>query len=89
MFDKLIDLFKFIVKNWRLIVPILAFCGISGYMVYAPQKPLEINKPLIEQIEPAHEIIPPITKAIREQCITCGEICDRKIKDHEKRLHFE
>lgn len=97
--DKIIDLFKFIVTNWKLIVPILGLIGIiGGYSFYSPIKPAELD---ITPIQPPHEIVVPekprviIREIIKEVPADISAdisklegVCQQAIKKHEKDYHF-
>ena len=101
--DKIIDLFKFIVTNWKLIVPILGLIGIiGGYSIYSPVKPVELD---ITQAQPPNEITAPkppekpreviIREIVREvpadisaDISKLEAACQKLLKKHEKDFHF-
>ena len=91
--DNILKALKWFLVNWKLILPILAFLGITGgYAVYAPEKPPQVTKPLPIPPEPVKEkppVQPPIIvrEVIREvpnKSCNCGEL----IHQHEREYHF-
>lgn len=92
--DNVLKAIKWALVNWKLILPILAFLGITGatgYHLYAPQKPIQVTKSLPIPAEPVNAIAPPPPPTVVREVIkseSCTKICGELIHKHERKFHF-